>query len=44
MTLTASELINLASSKLKFCKISSHQIDSEILLSKALGKKRENDS
>ena len=41
MTLTASELINLASSKLKFCKISSHQIDSEILLSKALGKSRE---
>ncbi len=41
MTLTASELIKLASSKLKFCKISSHQIDSEILLSKALGKSRE---
>ena len=39
--MNASELIKFGSNKLKSVKIRSHKLDTEILLSKTLGKKRE---
>ena len=39
--MNALELINIGSSKLKIKQIGSHKLDSEILLSKVLNKRRE---